>query len=162
VSRSPHRLEPVSATFHGRDVFAPAAAALAAGAQLAGAGDPLDPDALKRVELPEPRSEDGALVAHVLAVDRFGNVSLNVGGAELAGAGLQLAETGVEPGRPIEVDVAGRSFAARRATTFADVAAGELILYEDARRSLALAINRGDAAATLGIAPDTEVRLRSG
>ncbi len=47
VSRSPHRLEPVSATFHGRDVFAPVAAHLAAGAELADAGVPLDPEGLR-------------------------------------------------------------------------------------------------------------------
>ena len=54
VSRSPHRLEPVSATFHGRDVFAPVAAHLAAGAPLAEAGEPLDPDTLDTIELPAP------------------------------------------------------------------------------------------------------------
>ena len=43
VTRSPHRLEPVSATFHGRDLFAPVAAHLAAGAELADAGDPVEP-----------------------------------------------------------------------------------------------------------------------
>ena len=43
--------------------------------------------------------------------------------------------------------------------TFADVGAGELLLYEDAWRSLALAVNRGDAAALLGLRPDDEVRL---
>ena len=75
VTRSPHRLEPVSATFHGRDIFAPVTAHLAAGAQLADAGDPLDPEALATVELPEPRNEDGALVAHALVIDRFGNVA---------------------------------------------------------------------------------------
>ena len=78
VTRSQHRLEPVSATFHGRDIFAPVAAHLAAGAQLADAGDPLDPEALATVELPQPRNEDGALVAHALVIDRFGNVGLNV------------------------------------------------------------------------------------
>ncbi len=66
VTRSPHRLEPVSATFHGRDVFAPVAANLAAGAELADAGDPLAPEQLERLELPEPREEQGALVAHAL------------------------------------------------------------------------------------------------
>jgi len=57
VTRSPHRLEPVSATFHGRDLFAPVAAHLAAGAELADAGDPVDPATLRRVELPAPRRE---------------------------------------------------------------------------------------------------------
>jgi S-adenosylmethionine hydrolase len=69
VTRSPHRLEPVSATFHGRDIFAPVAAQLAAGAELADAGDPLDPESLTRVELPEPRVQDGAVVAHALVID---------------------------------------------------------------------------------------------
>ena len=61
ITRSPHRLEPVSATFHGRDIFAPVGAWLARGAELADAGDPLDPDTLARVEMPQPREENGAV-----------------------------------------------------------------------------------------------------
>ena len=80
VTRSPHRLEPVSATFHGRDVFAPVAAQLAAGRDLADAGEPLDPETLAAVELPEPLvEEDGTVVAHALTTDRFGNVVLERG-----------------------------------------------------------------------------------
>lgn len=153
VTRSPHRLEPVSATFHGRDLFAPVAAQLAGGAELADAGDPLDPDTLARIELPQPRIDDGAFVAHVLGVDRFGNASLNVGHAELAGTGMTLGAT-------VEVEVGGECLLACRTSTFADVPPGDLIVYEDAYRSLAIAINRGDAAATLGLGPDAEVRLR--
>ena len=154
VSRSPHRLEPVSATFHGRDVFAPVAAALAAGADLAEAGEPLSPDALMRVELPVARSaEDGSLVAHVLVVDRFGNAGLNVSHDELAGTGITLGET-------VEIEAGGERFLATHAGTFADVGPGELIVYEDAYRSLAIAINRGDAGATLRLRDDAEVRLR--
>ena len=52
VSRSPHRLEPLSATFHGRDVFAPVGAALAAGEPLADAGEPLDPPSSRRSSCP--------------------------------------------------------------------------------------------------------------
>jgi S-adenosylmethionine hydrolase len=153
ITRSPHRLEPVSATFHGRDIFAPVAARLAAGAELADAGDPLDPDALAAVDLPEPRSEDGALVAHALVVDHFGNAGLNVGHDDLAGSGITLGGT-------VEIDVAGERYLATYAQTFADVKPGELLVYEDAYRTLAVAINRGDAAGTLGLQPDAEVRLR--
>ena len=153
VTRSPHRLEPVSATFHGRDIFAPVAAQLAAGAQLADAGDPVDPDALVVVELPVPRTEDGALVAHALVLDRFGNVGLNVGHEQLAGSGLTLGGT-------IELETGGERYLAKYAQTFADVTSGELLVYEDAYRTLAVAINRGDAASTLGMRPDAEVRLR--
>ncbi len=153
VTRSPHRLEPVSATFHGRDVFAPVAARLASGAEIGDAGEPVDPQTLATVELPQPRVEDGTLVAHALIIDRFGNAGLNVGHEELAGNGLTL-------GGSVEVEVAGERYLATYAQTFADVRPGELIVYEDAYRSLAVAINRGDAAATLALAPDAEVRLR--
>jgi S-adenosyl-L-methionine hydrolase (adenosine-forming) len=153
ITRSPHRLEPVSATFHGRDIFAPVAAQLARGAGLADAGDPLDPRALTLVDLPEPRTEDGTLVAHVLVIDRFGNIALNVDHEDTAGTGITL-------GGSVEVEAAGECYLAIYAQTFADVRPGELIVYEDAYRTLAVAINRGDAAGTLGLQPDAEVRLR--
>ena len=153
ITRSPHRLEPVSATFHGRDVFAPVAAQLATGAELAGAGEQLDPDSLALVRLPEPRQEDGALVAHSLTIDRFGNAGLNVDHDHLAGTGIRLGET-------VELEVGEELYLATYAQTFADVSPGELIVYEDSYRTLAVAINRGDAASTLGLAPDAEVRLR--
>jgi S-adenosylmethionine hydrolase len=153
VSRSPHRLEPVSATFHGRDLFSPVAARLAAGAKLEDAGDPMEVDSLDTVALPEPRVDDGALVAHTLVVDRFGNAGLNVGHADMGGTGLQL-------GGRVEVEVGGERYLAKYAQTFADVRPGELLVYEDAYRTLAVAINRGDAATTLGLRPDAEVRLR--
>lgn len=153
VSHSPHRLEPVSATFHGRDVFAPVSAHLAAGEALDDAGDPVDAETLARVELPVPRHERGALVAHALVVDRFGNVSLN--------ADRELLEpTGLAIGDPVELEVAGGRHHGTLGRTFADVEPGELVVYEDSYRALAVAINRGDAADTLGLGPDVELRLR--
>lgn len=153
VTRSPHRLEPVSATFHGRDLFAPVAAHLAAGAELADAGDPLDAASLAVVELPRPRLEDGVLAGHSLLLDQFGNASLDVTHDDLAGTGITL-------GSSVELEVNGERHLATYAQTFADVGAGELLVYEDAYRTLAIAINRGDAATTLGLRPDAEVRLR--
>jgi S-adenosyl-L-methionine hydrolase (adenosine-forming) len=153
VTRSPHRLEPVSATFHGRDIFSPVAAHLALGAALEDAGDPLDPGDLATVELPQPRVEEGAVVGHALVIDRFGNAALNVVHEDMAGTGITLGNT-------VEVEVAGERYLATYAQTFADVRPGELIVYEDAYRTLAVAINRGDAAATLALRPDAELRLR--
>src|SRR5437588_2294356 len=60
IAASAFRLEPVSATFHGRDIFAPVAARLAAGAELGKAGQPCDPGDLVVLELPKPRPEAGA------------------------------------------------------------------------------------------------------
>jgi len=154
ISRSPHRLEPVSATFHGRDIFAPVAARLAAGAELAEAGQHVEPDELQVLALPQPNVGEGEVRAHVLLVDRFGNASLDVGHADLAGSGLAL-------GRPVEIEVAGgERFIATFAQTFADVRPGDVILYEDAYRMLAVAVNRGDAGAALRLSPDARVVLR--
>ena len=78
----------MSATFHGRDIFAPVAAQLAAGAPLADAGEPIDPDELVPLRHAARRtSTTAALVAHALAFDRFGNVMLDVEHEELAGSG---------------------------------------------------------------------------
>ena len=153
ISGSPHRLRPVSATFHGRDLFAPVAAALAAGASLAEAGRPLEADELVQLELPSARIEGPELAAHALAIDRFGNVTLDALHDQLSQAGLRL-------GHKVVVSVEGEEHDAQYATTFADVAAGELLLYEDAYRTLALAVNRGSAADRMAVGLDDEVRLR--
>jgi S-adenosyl-L-methionine hydrolase (adenosine-forming) len=152
VTRSPHRLEPVSATFHGRDIFAPVAAHLARGAELADAGEPVDPAELQVIDLPEPRAEKGLLLAHAVVIDRFGNVGLDATHDDTTSTGLTL-------GASVED---GERYLATYAQTFADVRPGELLVYEDAYRTLAVAINRGDAAGTLGLQPDAEVWLRPG
>jgi S-adenosylmethionine hydrolase len=153
VTNSPHRLEPVSATFHGRDVFAPVAAHLAAGAELTDAGEPLDPDSLERIQLPQPRMEGDVLLVHVVTVDRFGNASLDARHEDLEPIGAALGEH-------VDLDLGdGELHQARYARTFAEASPGDLIIYEDAYRALALAINRRDAASSLGLRIDSEVRL---
>jgi S-adenosylmethionine hydrolase len=151
IGGSPLRLQPLSATFHGRDVFAPVAAGLAAGTALAEAGEPLDPGELVALELPRARRTGDGLLAHVLQADRYGNVVLDAGHDELAAGGLRLGHAVAVNGRP-----------ARYATTFADVPAGGLLLYEDGYRTLALAVNRGSALAQLGLAVDDEVLIAPG
>jgi S-adenosyl-L-methionine hydrolase (adenosine-forming) len=152
VSRSPHRLEPVSATFHGRDVFAPVAAHLAAGAELADAGDPLDSSSLTALTLPAPSvSPDGA-TAHALVLDHFGNVALNL-------QHQHLLEMGLVIGSPVSLEAGHRRREATFVQTFADVSPGQVLLYEDAWGAVAVAVNRGDAAAELGLAVDDELRI---
>lgn len=146
IGRSPHRLEPLAATFHGRDIFAPVAAHLAAGAPLAAAGDPLGVDELVPLELPAPAIAEGRIEAHALAVDGFGNVQLDVSHEQLAGSGIRMGRA---------VLVGGER--AQYGRTFADVPAGELLLYEDAYRTLAVAVNRGSAAERLGLHADDAV-----
>jgi len=153
IAHSRHRLEPVSATFHGRDLFAPVAASLAAGAPLAEAGDPLDPADLARLELPSAHVENGTLVTHAVHSDRYGNVELDADHRHLSDFGLKL-------GMEVELEIGDRRVRGRYARTFAEVPAGAVLLYEDAQHVLALAINRGSAARELGLASDQELRVR--
>jgi len=150
IGRSPERREPVSATFHGRDIFAPVAAALAAGAPLAQIGEPVAAQELRRVSLPTADVHEGALVTHVLRSDHFGNLSLDA-------SADQIAEAGIELGQPVSVEAAGLRFPGHYATAFADVAPGELLLYEDSLRMAALAVNRGSAADHLAVDRDSEL-----
>jgi S-adenosylmethionine hydrolase len=154
ISASPWRLEPVSATFHGRDIFAPVAARLAGGAPLASAGTPLDPAELVPGERTQPRHEAGALIAHVVGVDGFGNAVLDAGHEDLVAGGLKLGDA-------VAARAGGRRVRGVVARTFADVAPGALLLYEDAGGSAALAVNGGDAAALLGLRTGDEVRLEA-
>jgi S-adenosylmethionine hydrolase len=81
-------VQPVSPVLHARDVFAPAAAHLAAGTTLEDLGPSVDPAALVAISLAEPEVGDRRLSAEVLDIDRFGNVRLNVRPEQLAAAGL--------------------------------------------------------------------------
>ncbi|HWM11524.1 MAG TPA: SAM-dependent chlorinase/fluorinase [Solirubrobacteraceae bacterium] len=152
ISASSWRLEPVSATFHGRDLFAPVAARLASGEPLASAGAPLEASELVAPERTAPRHEAGVLIAHVVATDTYGNAVLDATHADLVERGLRL-------GDPIAARTGSRRIRGVVARTFSDVGAGALLLYEDASGALALAVNGGDAAALLGVTTGDEVRL---
>ena len=153
IGHSSERLEPFSSTFHGRDLFAPVAGALAAGEPLAGIGDPLAVGELRRLELPLAEVQSDALRAQVLRCDHFGNLMLNASHSDLTEAGIRL-------GGAVAVEVAGQIHPAHYVSTFADVAPGTLLLYEDALRNAALAVNRGSAAERLGISQDGNVVVR--
>ena len=154
ISASPWRLEPVSATFHGRDLFAPVAARLACGEPLASAGAPLEASELVVPERSVPRHEAGVLIAHVVATDTYGNAMLDAVHGDLMESGLRLGDA-------INARTGSRRVRGVVARTFSDVGAGALLLYEDASGSLALAVNGGDAAALLGVRTGDEVRLEA-
>ena len=139
-------LQPVSRTFHGRDVFAPAAAHLASGVPLDTLGPPLVIDELQVLELPGPMVATGAIGARVTGIDGFGNVQLNVGPPDIEAAELGAILT-----------VRGRQ--APRVGIFADVAPGMLAAIIDSQGQLALVVNQGSAAEMLGLAVGKTVVL---
>jgi len=140
------RLQPVSRTFHGRDVFAPAAAHLAAGMALEELGPTVAIEELQVLEPPGPMIARGAIGARVTGVDGFGNVQLNVTPEDLSTAELGSTLT-----------VSGR--AVPRAGVFADVPRGALAAIVDSNGQLALVVNHGSAADVLGLAVGKTVVL---
>ena len=147
-----YRLEHVSRTFHARDVFAPAAAHLAAGADFGDLGPAVDPATLIRLELPEPEVGTAQLGATVLAVDRFGNIQLNLRREHLEAVGLAAGDR-VELRLPLD------RYFALIAGTFADAPGGELIVYEDAYGAVSIAISGGNAGALTGARPGDRLRI---
>ncbi|HEV7981250.1 SAM-dependent chlorinase/fluorinase [Amycolatopsis sp.] len=133
------RLPAVSATFHGRDIFAPAAAHLALGVPPEQFGPPVH----DLVRLPEPTVTvlPGKLVSEVLTVDHFGNLQFAAKFRDLEAASISGKAT-VHSGLGVFEVALGR--------TFADVPTGTAVLYEDSAGQLALAVNGGSAAAVLG------------
>jgi S-adenosylmethionine hydrolase len=131
-------LRPVSATFHGRDVFAPAAAHLSIGMSLGELGRSVDPLTLRSIESAGPMIAVGVVGARVVTVDGYGNVQLNARPGDLKAAGLE---------GPVEV--CGRAVA--RASTFADVPEGAAAAIVDSQGFVALVVNGGSAAGVLGL-----------
>jgi S-adenosylmethionine hydrolase len=138
-------LDPLSATFHGRDIFAPIAAAIADGVPLAQLGVPVDAALLCRLETRPPQWDGDLLTTSVLAIDSFGNVSVDAGRPDLERLGARAA-------------VNGAAFA-RAATAFADGREGELLMLLDSAGRVALVINGDSAAEQLALAAGACVRL---
>ena len=147
-----YALEPVSPTFHGRDVFAPAAAHLSLGVPVGELGPAIDPATLARLELPRPELIDGRIRATVLYVDRFGNVQLNLRRSH-------AEQARIEPGMRLELELAGERYYATATRTFVEARPGDIVLYEDSYENIAVAINRGSAAAMFGAVPGQEVLI---
>lgn len=134
----------VSPVFHGRDIFAPAAAHLAAGTPLARIGRPIEPGDLTTVTIPSAEAEPGRIKGEVLDIDRFGNVRLNVQGEALATAGFEV-------GGSVEVATASGSVRARCIVAYAEVEPNEYGLLVDAWDHLSVVRYEASAAAGLDV-----------
>lgn len=147
-----YRLPTVSATFHGRDIFAPAAAHLATGVPPDALGPVVDPASLVTLPAPVCQRDDDRVRVEVITVDHFGNVALAAGAAE-------LAEIGVQVGTSVTLRWPAGEQPVLVGKTFADVAEGELVLLVDSASHLAVARRAGSAARSTGLRPGAVVEL---
>ncbi|MGH2446880.1 MAG: SAM hydrolase/SAM-dependent halogenase family protein [Candidatus Limnocylindria bacterium] len=149
-----------TSTFHGRDIFAPVTAHIAAGDaefDLVGPEIPIE----QLVRLPEPvaHATESRLETSVTYVDSFGNIRLAGGRAE-----LEAAFPGIEDGRALTAafDAPPLTEETRFGTTFGSVPVGASVVYVDSLGNLAMADNQGNLAARLGVGLDRPVRISAG
>jgi S-adenosyl-L-methionine hydrolase (adenosine-forming) len=133
-------LQPVSPSFHARDILCPAAAHLAAGASVGELGAPVAIESLVGLDVPQPEVHPGKIRCVVVDYNRFGNVQLNV-------RSTQFEEAGLDRFPDLAVEAASGSTRARSASTYADFASGEYGLIVDPRGWLTLV--RGNPANAL-------------
>lgn len=143
LSNAEFRHHPVSHTFHGRDIFCPAAAFLIHGVGIHMLGEPLDATSL--VALPQPKSSlaDGVLHATVAYVNTYGTLALSAPGTTLEALGHPTT---------VEVTIGeSKPFLVPMLQTFGEVPHGEMLLFVDSYGQLSLARNQQDLAASLGL-----------
>ena len=141
----------ISRTFHGRDIFGPIAAHLAAGTDPDRLGTPLK--TLLLLPDQEPTFSDGLIFAQVLHIDRFGNVVLNVpSGGDMA---AKLKE-----GDLVKISIGRQSYSAPLVKTYAEVDKGRLILLYGGSGLLEIGMNQGSAVKQLKVEPGTAIFLK--
>jgi S-adenosylmethionine hydrolase len=149
-----YRLPVVAATFHGRDVFAPAAGHLACGAAFESLGPVIAAGTLAPSPLPAPSVVDGALATEIVYVDTFGNVKLSALVPEVRAA------LGEPLGRRFRVRLGdGRTHLVPWVRVFGDRGEGESLLYEDSYGRACMGVNQGSAAEAMGLAAGLRVTL---
>jgi S-adenosylmethionine hydrolase len=154
-----YSLPEISSSFHGRDVFAPAAAHLADGVAIDQLGRAVDPRRLAELEWPRPVILPGRLASQAIYLDTFGNVKLSALVEDLASAlpGLQLGERLVVR---IGAGAALREIGTPWVRTFGEVPTGSPLLTTDSYGRVSLALHQGSAADTLGVTLDEAVEVR--
>lgn len=141
-------MQPVSKTFHGRDVFAPVAGWLSKHWQPASMGETIED--FKRFAMPRPKEADGALKGVVLKVDSFGNLITNFHPEDLPAGAVEKGEV------PLQV---GNHAVTRIVPMFAAGNANEPVAYVGSSGYLEIGVNKGNAAKTLGVGRGTPVVL---
>jgi len=148
-----YALTPMSTSFHGRDLFSPVAAHIAAGVELPDLGPAVDVDSLVRLPDPLLAVEGDSITTEVLIVDRFGNIQTSID--ENA-----LGALGVGRGAVLEVSGGGSQLVAPLTDTFGDVPEGALLAHLDSAGLLAIAVNLGSAAEDLGVGAGARLTIR--
>jgi len=153
VGGSKYRLEKVSGTFHGRDIFAPVAAYASLGVPLSELGVRVEPGSIQVINIPRPVVEGDVVKARAIYIDVYGNVLTNIPMTLVSELGWRIGDT-------LVVEVGNTLKECRLTTSFSLVEEGGLACYESSFEYLELGVNKGDASRELNLSPDDEVTLK--
>lgn len=151
LTNGDYHIHPVSNTFHGRDLFSPAAAHLAAGLDISRLGESVDIFSLAHMDLPgvEVNRDGHSMTVRIMDIDRYGNARLSI----------MHDDAGLNYGDALYVDTGDGNMSVRYLETFGAAKSGELVLVPDSHWRLSLAINKGNAAHALGLKVGLAIRL---
>ncbi|HZD59342.1 MAG TPA: SAM-dependent chlorinase/fluorinase [Anaerolineae bacterium] len=152
ITNRQYMLESVSPTFHGRDIFAAAAAHLSNGVDIAAVGPQVDPALLTGVPWPKPVIEPGRITCQIIDIDRFGTLRLSI---DAPG----FKELGISIGGSLWAKVSGHRHLMPFVETFEAVSAGEFLVIIDSANWVSIAQNLGSAAQQLGASIGDEAIL---
>jgi S-adenosylmethionine hydrolase len=145
-----YHVHPISSAFHGRDVFSPVAAHLAAGANLADLGEGVTPASMVSLDFPGFRREPGGgVAAEIINIDRFGNARLSV----------MQEDLDLPYNTPLKIGLRDEIIEARYVETFGSAEDGDLVAVSDSHWRLSLAVNKGNAARALLLSVGEKIRL---
>jgi S-adenosylmethionine hydrolase len=142
-----YRLETVSSSFHGRDVFAPAAAHIAEGVLLTELGRALLYEEVKRVDVLTIREDKKMISGSVLRIDHFGNIQLSIPSER------------IKRKREVSIRIGEKDVVLPYVKTFGEMNPGELLIYEDSDGLLTISQNQGDASRILNVTKKMKVSL---
>jgi S-adenosylmethionine hydrolase len=144
-----YHVQPVSNSFHGRDIFSPVAAYLAVGTDLGDLGEDIKPSSMAPIDFPRARREADALATEIIDIDRYGNARLSA----------TLDDVDLHYGAPVEIVVRDETMDAKYVQTFGSSENGDLVLLTDSHWRLSLAVNKGNAARALLLSVGDKVRI---
>jgi S-adenosylmethionine hydrolase len=145
-------VKPVSNSFHGRDIFSPVAAHLAAGTDLDNLGEEVEPKSMETIDFPEvEREAGGGLVAEIIDIDHFGNARL---------AAMQ-DDLDLPYGASLRLGIRDEVLDARYVEAFGASKAGDLVLVADSHWRLSLGVTKGNASRALLLEVGEKVRIEA-
>ena len=142
-----YMLQTISASFHGRDVFAPCAAHILKGVPVTELGRQLDEKEVRKLESALPHEDETTVYGKVLRIDRFGNIQLNVPAEK------------IPEKKEVTLKIKGEKLVLPYVKTFGEVDKGELLIYKDSDGLLTISQNQGNASRILTVKKPMEVLI---